>query len=630
MAMFANTTKTEYRSEKTGDIRRYLLPHRPIGGLESKLGKYARIAAIVGAVGVVLLFIFGILPMLFSIASLISQFFQPAVNNAAGVENFTEIAVLLFGFPATACAFYVVKFTLLAVAIYQGRSRCEVLVGQKDVVHRELFYGFSFKFRQAVEDVENIYLNPLIPADAKAIAEDKAGFDFLLRLVPEELFALGFKNRNSVPIAFGYSLDVLSPLAKDIRRDLVREKISGRDEFEVVNRTAYVRTEEDRIADSRVADSDSAQWESLDDEGLQIELPEDSLIEVVEQNDAVVYRLPRSGFFGVRGWSWFVVVVAVVFVILSVLVLLPGQNNDIKTVTTLGGFSCVLLAASVGVWYLGSREAMLGVDGGLLFIEEKSICGTRWTEFHNSQLDRVAVEDSNVSIDDIPVKHLVIQPKQGKIKGHFRQLSNQELFWLAQQLNQQLMLKDTSETRLNSLFDQDGEIRELGPTRLIIDTQTKVVKISVPRFDFWRLFVQMLIPGGIVLVAIAFLIFAISLKELFLALLAGATVIGAVAIAIAMLAYLTRSFQVIVEPTELVVDRSGLLSRKTFRLSRAEFEAVRVQDSGTIVNGKKLHNLVFDSVQRRGVFKMMLGWSIPELKYVAALITQALGNPTEN
>jgi len=71
---------------------------------------------------------------------------------------------------------------LLFDTLYQGKTRCEVLVGQKYVVHRELFFGFSFKFRQPTKDVGNVYVNPQIPEDAKKIAEDTAGFDFALRL----------------------------------------------------------------------------------------------------------------------------------------------------------------------------------------------------------------------------------------------------------------------------------------------------------------------------------------------------------------------------------------------------------------------------------------------------------------
>lgn len=243
---YTNAIETGYQSETTAEGRRYLLPRRQLGTIT----KWAFIAVVVGAVTSVALFLFSVLPTLLAIKNLVVLHFGAAANNGNAVDEFITFVEIVFNGFASVGFFFVVKFTFFALAIHKQKSRCEVVVGDQAIVHRELFYGFSFKLKQPLEDVDAVYLNPLIPLDAEEFEEGKEAYEFLFRFVPEDIFALGFKQRSPVPIAPGYRLEVLAPIAQEIRRDLERFGLDGRNDIDIIHRTAYRVTPDDRLADS--------------------------------------------------------------------------------------------------------------------------------------------------------------------------------------------------------------------------------------------------------------------------------------------------------------------------------------------------------------------------------------------
>ena len=430
-------TGEKYQSEKIHDGRRFLLPYRRLGSIK----KYAAYATVLGVVASAIMFFWTVLPMLFEIKSLIVNAFGAAGKNANEVDDFLAILTIVFGLITIIPLFFIVKFTLLALAVQKEKTRCEVTIRETHIFHRELFYGFSFKLKQAISDIDGIYLTPLLDQEETDNGDGKDPFEFLHRLIGEDVFALGFKKRKPIPIAFGYPLDVLEPIANEIRAELMRRHPDGREDLQIVKRESYRPTAAELVADMHQADPDSGDWEVLAKEDCDLILPLSSRLTVSKQDGATVYRLPKKGRLLGERKSFLSALTAAAILMTSTGVAAFFKFVDVPTAIFLTGVMGIALIVFVVACYLKSREAMIGFDGELLFVEEKTVLGTRWHEFKLANIASVSVEDSNLKINDVPVKHLCIRRKEGKSLCRFSQLSNQELFWLAQQLERSLGLK---------------------------------------------------------------------------------------------------------------------------------------------------------------------------------------------
>ena len=242
----ANPIDETYRSEMLQDGRRFLLPHRRLGTIT----KYAGYFVVLGVVMATLLFFFSVLPML----SVINDLIVDALGAGGMNVNFDGILFAVFrivigGF-ASIGFYFVVKFTLFALAIRNGKTKCEVTVRETHIAHRETFYGFRFKLKQTIAEVDAIYLNPLISQEKRDSADGQDAYEFLPRLIGEDTCALAFKKRKPVPIAFGYTMDILEPIANEIRTELMRRQPNGRKDLQIVKRTAYQPMSDDRKIDS--------------------------------------------------------------------------------------------------------------------------------------------------------------------------------------------------------------------------------------------------------------------------------------------------------------------------------------------------------------------------------------------
>ena len=99
------------------------------------------------------------------------------------------------------------------------------------------------------------------------------------------------------------------------------------------------------------------------------------------------------------------------------------------------GIGFFMLATAIN---LGRRHATLAIVGSHLIIEQKSLLGTRTSEWTADDLEAIRVGPSGVSSNDTPLMNLHIVPRQGSPAKLFMGRSEPELHWLAALLRHHL------------------------------------------------------------------------------------------------------------------------------------------------------------------------------------------------
>lgn len=74
-----------------------------------------------------------------------------------------------------------------------------------------------------------------------------------------------------------------------------------------------------------------------------------------------------------------------------------------------GIFWAVGIGLAIWAWDMATRSAMIGVAGEQMFIETKSSFGTKWVEFNQSKIHSISVQNSGTSVNDVPIKHLLVE-----------------------------------------------------------------------------------------------------------------------------------------------------------------------------------------------------------------------------
>jgi hypothetical protein len=115
---------------------------------------------------------------------------------------------------------------------------------------------------------------------------------------------------------------------------------------------------------------------------------------------------------------------------------------DAPPVLFMGLFFLVFAGIGVGVMLLavamGTRRVMIGLVGDLLAIRTTSAFGTREVRVRRGDIRAVRVGSSGMEVNDVPVMELQILPRTGAKIGLLSQRRNEELEWLAWELQKAL------------------------------------------------------------------------------------------------------------------------------------------------------------------------------------------------
>ena len=301
--------------------------------------------------------------------------------------------------------------------------------------------------------------------------------------------------------------------------------------------------------------------------------------------------------------------------------------NETQSILILSGFLVVFWGVGIGMLvgaiYMGTQSAMIGVRDGSLFVERKTMFGVHWTDFEPGRISRIEVGSSNMSVNDVPIMQLNITPVEEDSVGLFAQLSNEELQWLAQQLNKDLGLNPESASAHLASYDLSQTLAPPANSKVTVrQTNDQKTQISIPPLSVAVTYVtvlSMLAFGAVFFAIVVFNVgFGFELIPVGLFLL---TIIPTVVTL--TLVYRTRRFEIFVSEDRLEIQRYGVFSRHHFQATKPNIVDIDVVDSGIKTNGKTDMMLMVDA-GKENKFSLMTSRDVAEIAYVAALMRQRL------
>lgn len=327
-----------------------------------------------------------------------------------------------------------VKILAAGIGLLRNRLRCEIEVRENKVISIEHLGWFRFRRKKDIEDIRQL---EIVRGDAdKDSPEDAASRFPQLR----ELFGIRARDAEGGEVFWlvpAYPEAVLVPLAHElagqleqrgvpsISRDWREKGTSGKEKVAGAISVSLVREE----APPRV-----------------LEQPPHSATEVVELDGTRAYRIPPRGLKGTHGLFAFSVIWLVITSIISSMFLFIGLEKGDGPVWVppliLGLFLIIGIWMLVASLNMARRSVMIGVDPERLFIERNTLFGTKWIEIRREEVERIVKGHSGTEVNEVPIMELHIHDQSGTRHGLLSQLDNDELDWLAYELNRELGLGD--------------------------------------------------------------------------------------------------------------------------------------------------------------------------------------------
>lgn len=604
--------ETNFRIEPIGDGIEIHLPRRNLEGI-------AKVGWLLIGFG-----LFGTIFMAFWIGTPISWGIDMIVNQ--GGPKWFGALFIGFGCLGLGGLYIAIKAIAFGVVVLRNRTRCSVRVERNRVVGKERFGWFNHKTRVKRDQISELFILPLSSASEPDIKGKPASPSKLAASMFvsnfESLHAISTSARSGTLLAIGYQRELLESVATAIARELNRGRAGN---VSVVQKEGNFHS---------YGDQGQVTVRNLTSEDLRdadFELPEDSKLEVVNEDDSVVYRVPAPGLWkGSSGlfafsilWNGFMVIwtTTLVFAAFNA----NGNGPDIMFILVSLLFWAVGIAMLVSAIYMGKQSAMIGVRDGILFIERITIFGTKWSEYSSDQIESIEMASSNMEVNDVPVMNLRIALTEGKPVGMFSQLSNDELQWLAQNLNRNLGIEKENAEHLISKYDPSQPIEIPVSTDIQIEQNGDATTIFVPPASPQGIFALQVL--GIIFAAVPFpLLIVLSLilgLDPFLILFATVFTLMGLVLFFLHRFVTTRNFKIVASDDNLEVKVRGFLSQRDVSICRGELQSLDVADSGTKINGRILYCLSVKALEGKGI-SMMTGREEYELVYVAQLIHQRM------
>ena len=195
--------------------------------------------------------------------------------------------------------------------------------------------------------------------------------------------------------------------------------------------------------------SDDEQADAIDH---AVDQPAESDIELSSQPDGLTFNIPPSGIMrGTKGlgcftvlWNSFILLFTGLFVFTMIFDDHPNVSgpSDPWALLFLLPFIAVGVGMALYTTHLGRSSSRLVVIGSgenavIAFHRISPIRKPRELSWASTALTHLCVGDSNMSVNDEPLRELQFYPKKGKKVGILAQLDDEELEWIAWELRQQ-------------------------------------------------------------------------------------------------------------------------------------------------------------------------------------------------
>lgn len=169
--------------------------------------------------------------------------------------------------------------------------------------------------------------------------------------------------------------------------------------------------------------------------------PAKSTAVLTRTGEGVTIELPARGFFrGSRGLGSFVVLWTLFTGGFTAAFVAKGVQGGVKgldlvPIAMCGVFTLVGAAMFCGALRSGRRRGLIDVVPDGLVVTRRSVGRPRSDAWSPAELDRVVVAPSGVEINDRPVLELQVWDKRGKKTGLFPERDDDELRWIAWEIN---------------------------------------------------------------------------------------------------------------------------------------------------------------------------------------------------
>ena len=200
--------------------------------------------------------------------------------------------LIAFGMTGLIGLFIAAKIFAGGLALVRNRIGCEIRITNKRVISREKFGWFSFSFKVERKKIESLFLRPLSMGEYLDRDDNTSQGNWIIDRLPDDLYAIATHARKGSLIAAGYPSDTLLQLANVIKDELDRDRVGL---VSIVEHAEKLAGSEKK---STIEQPISIVKQSAEEvEAVPFELPADSSLEIVDQGDATVYRLPEKGIW---------------------------------------------------------------------------------------------------------------------------------------------------------------------------------------------------------------------------------------------------------------------------------------------------------------------------------------------
>ena len=555
-------------------------------------------------------------------------------------QNFGWAAV---GFSALGFGglFFGMRALVLGYKILKQQSRCELIIKRNRLYSVEKLGWFDWSRKIRLDSIDELSID-----NGDGLRKSKRHRGNSLPVVGEIVGLAAKCGDKPFLLMLGYPEELTREVAKQISEEIGKSvsfqiKQKARDSEAAFSSPAADKSAS-RIPSLRLVDQTVPVTEHLDEE-YEPTQPADSNIVVHEQNDGTVaYEVPKAGIGkGSHGIFLFSIIwLAMCSVFVAVVLFSEGEAGEgapwpvLAMLALFMGVGIALLLYGIN---LGTRSVMIGALPNGLFIERKSLFGTKWLEFDRDEIENISVGHSGMSVNDDPIDELKIELRTGKSTGLLRQLDDDELEWLAFSLSSSIgiepeMLGEVSWQSVVRNMDEN-ELRYPESSRIVLKENPVGLEIHVPS-QYRSKGLGATIMGSIfAAIGVGLLGWGPDLAVKLFGLLFGA--VGA-AVASISIFWGTRKFEIRVDQRQLEIDRRWLLGSKTFRWQRSEIESIVLNSTGTMVNSEELYQLRVAATKASGnsgttkkTLKLMTYRSTQEIGITAAILNRELGLDTE-
>lgn len=638
MADAIQRNEPDYLEEPLATGVRFILPRRELGSMRH----VGWVIAGVGAIGA--LFMVGW--MWQPIAGGIKQL-QAA---PPGQQMFGWISIG-FGCLGLIGLTITVGMVMAGLAIVWNRSRCTVEIRSGRLFATDHFFFYRLRRKMPVAEIQRLRLaGPRNAAEKFSREREKFSSDDLSGLVGryDTVLLADRANKRSMAIAVAYPHEMLSRLATEIARQTDAQSLFT---STVIERDPLEQHDEEDldIFDERISilDSTSAA-EPRDDSRPASELrPGDTTIVIDRRPDGITIDMPPVGVWkGSKGlmafailWNLFVSLF-VAFAVAAALgnVEVEKQGPPWVIPVALTPFVAVGVGMLLSSINSGRRRAMIATVGNAVLFVQTSIFGKKTREWQRQQLDEIRCGPSGVEINDVPVIELQFLPIDDDKFGCLSHLTNDELDWIAAELNETLRLSELDRKESFAATLQRDAYGDLIPpigSEVRLERTGDGVSIHVPPHGIRRNLGS--IAVGLVLLAISIGVAvaiartrfkhgfpprdmgAVILGSIFVFVFGGigcAVVVGTIATARSQSFFTARR-------TELQVLERSVFKQRRLSWGRDALLAIEVLPTGTRLNNVPVYHLLIRPRQGE-TFGVMSGRRRVDLNFVATVLNETL------